>query len=119
MKSAVGVHGTMLSNIVPVSSSERDKTFLLIPSSSNFDLKASPTIKVVAYWFEVMALVKTVAPNPRRKIIGVREDLKDACLLFIKDLLLASFFLTAPDLLKLSDFHFASHSRKGGGIGVV
>ena len=81
MKSAVGVHGTMLSNIVPVSSSERDKTFLLIPSSSNLDLK-------------------------------------DACLLFIKDLLLP-FFLTAPDLLKLSDFHFASHSRKGGGIGVV
>ena len=66
MKTAVACQGTRLSSIVPVSSSERDSTRRGIDSASKRLLNASPTIKLVAYWLEVVALVSAVAASVAR-----------------------------------------------------
>ncbi len=55
--------------MVPASSREREGTLRGIPRRSYLPLKASPTMKLVAYWLEVSELVKAVAVREARMVL--------------------------------------------------
>lgn len=66
MNTDVACHGITLSIMVPQSSIERESTLRGMRSRSKRSRKASPTMKLVAYWFEVKALVTPPATSADR-----------------------------------------------------